>query len=249
MLAIPVEEEVSEDPQHTLRLKIVAIGDGGVGKTCLLKSFAKRHFENFSYVSRRWSSNIKERTLTIDDRTLELNVWDTPGQEDYDRLRPLSYPDTHIGLACFSLVNPGSFANVEERWVPEFRHYCPEQPFLLVGLKADLRTDERELEYLQRSGQTPVTTSQAVKVAIKCGAAAYVECSSICCRGVDQLFALAAGAGCISPVDNMPPVIFYEDGEPLESREDQLIRFRDLDQIRSPLPCKAMDEEDLATWV
>lgn len=44
-----------------------------------------------------------------------LALFDTAGQEDYDRLRPLSYPQTDIFLLCFSVVNPTSFANVKEK--------------------------------------------------------------------------------------------------------------------------------------
>ena len=63
----------------------------------------------------------------------------TAGQEEYDRLRPLTYPDTDIFLVCFSLISRASFENVAIKWVPEItHHYCPKTPFLLVGLKADL---------------------------------------------------------------------------------------------------------------
>lgn len=54
-------------------------------------------------------------------------------QEDYDRLRPLSYPMTDVFLICFSVVNPASFQNVKEEWVPELKEYAPNVPFLLIG--------------------------------------------------------------------------------------------------------------------
>lgn len=58
-----------------------------------------------------------------------LLVW----QEDYDRLRPLSYPMTDVFLICFSVVNPASFQNVREEWVPELQEYAPNVPYLLIG--------------------------------------------------------------------------------------------------------------------
>ena len=50
---------------------------------------------------------------------VELALWDTAGQEDYDRLRPLSYPDTDVILMCFSIDNPDSLENITEKWTPE----------------------------------------------------------------------------------------------------------------------------------
>ena len=50
---------------------------------------------------------------------MELALWDTAGQEDYDRLRPLSYPDSHVILICFAVDSPDSLDNVQEkvRWL------------------------------------------------------------------------------------------------------------------------------------
>ncbi len=50
---------------------------------------------------------------------------DISGQEDYDRLRPLSYPDTDVILMCFSIDSPDSLENIPEKWTPEVRHFCP----------------------------------------------------------------------------------------------------------------------------
>ena len=62
------------------------------------------------------------------------------GQEDYDRLRPLSYPQTDVFLICFSVVSPASFANIKAKWAPEVKHFCPGTPIMLLGMKGDLRT-------------------------------------------------------------------------------------------------------------
>ena len=57
----------------------------------------------------------------VDGKTISLGLWDTAGQEDYDRLRPLSYPQTDVFLICFSLVSPPSFENVKTK----VRSCCP----------------------------------------------------------------------------------------------------------------------------
>lgn len=51
----------------------------------------------------------------VDGKTISLGLWDTAGQEDYDRLRPLSYPQTDVFLICFSLVSPPSYENVRTK--------------------------------------------------------------------------------------------------------------------------------------
>jgi cell division control protein 42 len=65
------------------------------------------------------------------------------GQEDYDRLRPLSYPQTDVFLVCFSVTSPASFENVKEKWLPEVHHHCPGVPCLIVGTQIDLREDSQ----------------------------------------------------------------------------------------------------------
>ena len=67
------------------------------------------------------------------DIQVELALWDTAGQEDYDRLRPLSYPDTDVILLCFAINNKDSLENVSEKWKPEVDHFCPKVKLLFVS--------------------------------------------------------------------------------------------------------------------
>lgn len=57
-------------------------------------------------------------SVMVDGRPISLGLWDTAGQEDYDRLRPLSYPQTDVFLICFSIVSPPSFDNVKAKVSP-----------------------------------------------------------------------------------------------------------------------------------
>lgn len=71
--------------------------------------------------------------MTVDGQMVNLGLWDTAGQEDYDRLRPLSYPNTDVFVLCFSVVSPVSFDNISTKWIPEIRKCCPDTPILLIG--------------------------------------------------------------------------------------------------------------------
>ena len=79
--------------------------------------------------------------MVCDGVPVSLGLWDTAGQEDYDRLRPLSYPQTDVFLICFSVVSPSSFENVTSKWCPEIKHHCADAPILLVGKENDGETD------------------------------------------------------------------------------------------------------------
>ena len=71
----------------------------------------------------------------VEGRHIELALWDTAGQEEYEILRPLSYPNTDVVLLCFSVDNRDSFENAMQKWIPEVRHFCPKTAILLVGTK------------------------------------------------------------------------------------------------------------------
>ena len=124
-------------------------------------------------------------------RQVELALWDTAGQEDYDRLRPLSYPDTHVILMCFAVDSPDSLENIPEKWNPEVRHFCPNVPIILVGNKKDLRNDPATRQELERMKQAPVRAEEGRAMAERIGAVAYVECSAKTKDGVREVFETA----------------------------------------------------------
>ncbi|KAK1333098.1 hypothetical protein QTO34_006633, partial [Cnephaeus nilssonii] len=108
--------------------------------------------------------------------------------EDYDRLRPLSYPMTDVFLICFSVVNPASFQNVKEEWVPELKEYAPNVPFLLIGTQIDLRDDPKTLARLNDMKEKPICVEQGQKLAKEIGACCYVECSALTQKGLKTVF-------------------------------------------------------------
>ncbi|XP_016423856.1 ras-related C3 botulinum toxin substrate 1-like [Sinocyclocheilus rhinocerous] len=109
-------------------------------------------------------------------------------KEDYDRLRPLSYPQTDVFLICFSLVDSDSLENVSEKWYPEVRHHCPDARIILVGTKLDLRDDKDTIEKLKKKKQTPITYHQGLAVAERIGAVKYLKCSALTQKGLKMVF-------------------------------------------------------------
>lgn len=121
-------------------------------------------------------------------------LWDTAGQENYDMLRPISYPSTDVFVVCFAVDSPDSFYNVARKWIPEVRHFSSTVPVVLVATKTDLRTDTETAERLAKCDQGPISTEEGLALARTIGAYVYVECSAKRRDGVENVFQRAATA-------------------------------------------------------
>jgi Ras-related C3 botulinum toxin substrate 1 len=172
-----------EDLAGAMRIKLVVVGDGAVGKTSLLIVYATGKFPS-QYLPTVFE-NYTAQMQRNDDNIL-LHLWDTAGQEDYDRLRPLSYPGADVVLLCFSLVNKASYEAVRDKWAPEVHHYVPDIPHVLVGLKSDLR-DAGEKDPTTGKHQ-PITTEQGEAMKKEIGAVHYAEVSAKTKDGLTPLF-------------------------------------------------------------
>ena len=174
---------------QAIRKKLVVCGDGVCGKTCLLVVFKDNDFPE-TYIPTVFETYVTD--IQLDNGPLvELGLWDTAGQDDYERLRPLSYPGTDVVLICFSIDMPDSLENVREKWVPEINHYLPKVPIVLVGNKADLRSDDYTIRELARNGQKPVSFEEGERMAARIGAVCYMETSAIENKGVREVFETA----------------------------------------------------------
>ncbi|KAI9531065.1 hypothetical protein NQZ68_000559 [Dissostichus eleginoides] len=174
-----------------IRKKLVIVGDGACGKTCLLIVFSKDQFPEV-YVPTVFENYVAD--IEVDGKQVELALWDTAGQEDYDRLRPLSYPDTDVILMCFSIDSPDSLENIPEKWTPEVKHFCPNVPIILVGNKKDLRNDDHTRRELAKMKQEPVKSEEGRDMAGRIAAFGYMECSAKTKDGVREVFEMATRA-------------------------------------------------------
>ncbi|XP_008311266.2 rho-related GTP-binding protein RhoB [Cynoglossus semilaevis] len=174
-----------------IRKKLVVVGDGACGKTCLLIVFSKDEFPEV-YVPTVFETYVAD--IEVENKQVQLALWDTAGQEDYDRLRPLSYPDTDVILMCFSVDSPDSLENIPEKWVPEVKHFCPNVPIILVANKKDLRNDEGVKNELSRLKLEPVKAEDGRAMATRIGAYDYLECSAKTKEGIWEVFESATRA-------------------------------------------------------
>ncbi|KAK6067827.1 rho3 protein [Seiridium cupressi] len=172
-------------------------GDGACGKTSLLNVFTRGYFPTV-YEPTVFENYVHD--IFIDNVHIELSLWDTAGQEEFDRLRSLSYDNTDVVVLCFSVDSKDSLENVESKWVGEIQENCPGVKLVLVALKCDLRenTEEDEdaaasgTEGVQREKKPMITYDQGLEVARRIKALRYLECSAMRNRGVNEAFTEAA---------------------------------------------------------
>eukprot|EP01118_Nematostelium_gracile_P016264 TRINITY_DN6695_c0_g1_i1.p1 TRINITY_DN6695_c0_g1~~TRINITY_DN6695_c0_g1_i1.p1 ORF type:complete len:182 (+),score=33.04 TRINITY_DN6695_c0_g1_i1:27-548(+) len=155
-------------------IKCVLTGDGAVGKTCMLISYTTNVFPTdfVPSVFDHYSMFVK-----VEEKTIDLGLWDTGGSEAYEKLRPLSYPKTKVFIVPFSVVGPiyQSYYQPKERkndlfeatletmskyWMPELTHHCPGTPIILCGTKIDLRDDPETLKKLEEKGSEVISHEQ-----------------------------------------------------------------------------------------
>ncbi|RKU43213.1 Rho GTPase [Coniochaeta pulveracea] len=173
-------------------------GDGACGKTSLLNVFTRGYFPTV-YEPTVFENYVHD--IFVDGTHIELSLWDTAGQEEFDRLRSLSYDDTDLIMLCYSVDSKDSLENVESKWVGEIADNCPGVKLVLVALKCDLRENEAEEDGAntnnpelggQQEKKPLINYDQGLEVARRINALRYLECSAMRNRGVNEAFTEAA---------------------------------------------------------
>ena len=168
-------------------VKCVIVGDGAVGKSCMLLSYTQDSFpvEEVLTVFDNYVTYVM-----VNGRPISLGLWDTAGQVEYDRLRPLSYRNTDVFIICYSTTSHTSLENARTKWLPEIRGHCPNTPVVLVGTMCDVRKNSKDHKRLQSKGLecTFVDADNAKKVGKQLGAARVMQCSAKTQKGLKKVF-------------------------------------------------------------
>lgn len=131
----------------TEEAKIVMNGPAGGGKTSFLARAVTGEFQ-VNYVPTMVDAFTWTERSDKYQQDVHLGIYDTFGRSDYDRLRPLIYPQTDLMVFCFDVMSRSMFESMFDKYLPEVNHHIPGTPIVLLGLKADLRDDPSALAKL-----------------------------------------------------------------------------------------------------
>lgn len=168
-------------PDYTY--KIVLVGDSKVGKTSLLMTYIQKQFPK-SNVPRVFA-NCTTDLQTFNNKSVQLLIWDTSNNDEYKRLRPISYSEVDLVIICYAINDEQSLTNIERKWIPEVKHFCYNVPFVIVGLKSDLCSNSFQ------NDNTLIDEEKIRQMTEKVNCKAYLQCSSLKNKGVDDVLDIA----------------------------------------------------------
>ncbi|XP_027363610.1 ras-related protein RABF1 isoform X3 [Abrus precatorius] len=159
----PSSENSGGQDAKNLRVKLVLLGDSGVGKSCIVLRFVRGQFDPTSKVT--VGASFLSQTIALQDSTtVKFEIWDTAGQERYAALAPLYYRGAAVAVIVYDITSPDSFSKAQY-WVKELqKHGSPDIVMALVGNKADLH-EKREvaaqdgIDYADKNGMFFIETS------------------------------------------------------------------------------------------
>nr|CAH7754524.1 unnamed protein product [Callosobruchus chinensis] len=118
-------------------LKILIIGESGVGKSSLLLRFVEDNFDPEQTLT--IGVDFKTKKMTIDGNTVKLAIWDTAGQERFRTLTPSYYRDAQGAILVFDVSSYSSFSKLEV-WLNELETYSTKSNIvkMIIGNKIDV---------------------------------------------------------------------------------------------------------------
>ncbi|CAD8068841.1 unnamed protein product [Paramecium sonneborni] len=159
-----------------ITIKLVVVGDGNVGKTCILLSYTTDKFPQ-DYIPTVFENYTTQ--TAVEGKMINLSLWDTAGQETYNRLRTLSYNSADVFLVVFSVIEESSFENAINKWYPELE--APELktvPKIFVGNKIDMRNPGKPNHIQYEAAKSEIDRLQSQ----------YLECSALTQDGLKEIF-------------------------------------------------------------
>lgn len=161
-------------------VKVVVIGDAEIGKTCLLISYRSKSSQSLPSIFNGITVN---KTITINNQQtmVNINLCDSSTEEQYNQFRIKSYKNCDICLVCFNIFSLTSLQNIGTIWIPEIQKYAPNSLIILIGLKCDLRGNEKYKE-------TEITPEIIKEYQTKYNIIHYIETSALRKININQAF-------------------------------------------------------------
>lgn len=113
-------------------LKVIVGGEGNVGKTSLIRQYAKAKFSEARNIT--LGIDVTTQEFDIDDQRVKLAIWDIEGQAGN---RPNFYLGAQAAMLVYDVTQEGSLQALTE-WHARCKRYCPDAPIIVVGNKVDL---------------------------------------------------------------------------------------------------------------
>ncbi len=159
--------------QYDHQVKILMVGETGVGKTCLIQRFTRDEFSMNHLPT--IAIDFRMKCIEIQNKRIKMQIWDTAGQERFSTLTTGFFRGSDGIIVCFSLCDDKSFDSIS-KWMTQIKNHAPtDVKVILVGSKADLGEDRR------------VPKENCEKMALNFGVP-YYECSSKSGLGVEEVF-------------------------------------------------------------
>ncbi|ODQ82111.1 hypothetical protein BABINDRAFT_174685 [Babjeviella inositovora NRRL Y-12698] len=158
---------------YDMIMKLLLVGDSGVGKSCLLLRFVEDKF-NPSFIT-TIGIDFKIRTIEVNGKKIKLQVWDTAGQERFRTITTAYYRGAMGIIIVYDTTDSRTFDNVENWFATVNQHASDEAQLMLVGNKCD------DLENRQVPREKAVELAKRLNIP-------FVEASAKSNENVDQVF-------------------------------------------------------------